>query len=230
MFTYIVALNLIISTYAQQEKVLFSDAISLHLSKYRQNCQDAVNNKDFERVDRLFDSLVQNHLKGTFLEDLSIRKLSGGFFKTDSLRNPVLLTTTTAWYIKNDEEIEALNNLASEFNGKIDVVVLFWDTKKKVKKAAKPYSKEVIIIYVDETLNLENSIINTYKHALGIPTAFYIGADKKIVSIDRGGLNKFTKARNPELYAANYEIYHRNMTQLLISDGLLKDTILTGTD
>ena len=80
MFTYIVALNLTISTFAQQEKVFFSDAISLHLKKYRQNCQDAVYDKDFERVDRLFDSLVHNHLKGTFLEDLSIRKLSGGFF------------------------------------------------------------------------------------------------------------------------------------------------------
>ncbi len=230
MFAYIVALNLTISTFAQQEKTLFSDAISLHLNKYKENCKDAILNKDFERVEFLFDSLVINHLKGTLIEDHTLKKFSGGHFKIKNLKKPFLLTTTSSWYIKNDEEIEAINNLALEFDGRVDIVVLFWDSKKNVKKIAKKYSKEVIITYVDEASNQDNSIINTYKHALGFPTSFYITTDKKIVSIDRGGTVKFKKEKNPALYAANYIIYHKKMIQLLLTDGFTKNTILTDND
>jgi len=230
LFTLLVALNLTLSTFAQQEKTFFSDAITLHLKKYNQNCKNAALDKDFERVDYLFDSLVKNHLKGTFLEDLTIKKLSGGTFKTKNNKKPFLLTTTTSWFIKNDEEIEAINNLALEFNGKVDIVVLFWDTKKNIKNVGKKYNKDVIITYVDETLNQDNSIINTYKHSLGFPTAFYITTEKKIVNIDRGVTVKFNTNENPNLYAENYTFYHKKMIQLLLSDNLSKDTILTDTD
>ena len=230
MFTFLLALNLTVSTFAQQKKNLFSDAISLHLKKYKVHCQDAVYNNDYERVRLLFDSLVKNHLKGTFIDDLSIKKLDGGLFKTEVIKNPILLATTTSWYIKNDEEIKAINQLAEEFKGKVDIVVLFWDSKKKIKTIAKQYHKDVIITYVDEASNKDNSIINTYKHALGFPTAFYITTEKQIVSIDRGGTVKFTPNMDSELYASNYNLYHRNMIKLLLNDELSKETILSITD
>lgn len=230
LFTFLVALNLFISSYAQQNKTFFSDAVSLHIKKYNQNCKDAVYNNDYERVQYLFDSLVKNHLRGTFIEDLKIKKFSSGTFKTEDMEKPFILTTTSSWFIKNDEEIKAINKLASEFNGKVDIVVLFWDAKADIKEIAKKYDKNVIITYVDEKSNQENDIISTYKHALGFPTAFYITSDKKIASIDRGGIVKFEKEQDPALFVTNYKFYHNKLLQLIITDNLTKNTILTDTD
>lgn len=230
LFTFLVALSLFISSYGQQNKTYFSDAVSLHLKKYNQNCKEAVYNNDYERVQFLFDSLVKNHLKGTYIEDLKVKKLSGGTFKTEDMEKPFILTTTSSWFIKNDEEIEAINKLALEFNDKVDIVVLFWDAKADIKKIAKKYSKNVIITYVDEKSNQESDIISTYKHALGFPTAFYITTDKKISNIDRGGLVKFKPEQSPALYASNYKFYHNKLLQLILSDNLTKNTILTDTD
>ena len=230
LFTCLVALNLFISTYAQQKKNYFSDAVSVHLKKYKENCKDAVINHDYDRVLYLFDSLVMNHLKGTYIEDLKINKLSGGLFKIEDIEKPFILTTTSSWIIKNDEEIEAINQLASEFNGMVDIVILFWDAKADIKKIAKKYNKDVIITYVDERSNRENDIISTYKHALGFPTAFYITTDKKIASIDRGGPVKFKKQQDPDLYVTNYKFYHKKMIQLILNNDLTKNTILTDTD
>lgn len=230
LFTLLVALNLFISATAQQNKTYFSDAVSLHLKKYIQNCENAILDQNYQRVQDLFDSLVRNHLKGTFIEELSMKKLSGGMLKTKDIKKPFILTTTASWFIKNDEEIEAINQLASEFKGKIDIIVLFWDAKANIKKVAKKYNKDVIITFVDENSNQENDIINTYKHALGFPTAFYITSEKKIARIDRGGIVKFEYKGEQNLYASNYKIYYNNMLNLLIRDNLVNNTILTDTD
>jgi thiol-disulfide isomerase/thioredoxin len=230
LFTLLVALNLFISAPAQQNKTYFSDAVSLHIKKYIENCENAILDQNYERVQDLFDSLVRNHLNGTFIEDLAIKKLSGGMFRTKDIEKPFILTTTSSWFIKNEEEIDAINQLASEFKGKVDIVVLFWDAKANIKKIAKKYRKDVIITYVDENSNQENDIINTYKHALGFPTAFYITSEKKIARIDRGGIVKFEHEGDQTLYANNYKKYHNNMLHLLIRDNLVKNTILTDTD
>ena len=229
VFTYAVMLNLALNTFAQQKKVLFSDAVSQHLHFYNQICQEATFFEDFERVNRLFDSLVSNHLKGTYFEDLKIKQFSGGYFNSEKLDKPILLNTTSSWFVKTDEEIEAINNLAHEFDGKVSIVMLFWDTRKDLKEIAKKYHQSVIIAYVDETLNLENSIINTYKHSFGLPTSFYITSEKEIINIDRGIPSKLSLEPDPELYALNYGIFSQKLVQLLLKDNLSK-SVLTDTD
>ncbi|MBT8271500.1 MAG: TlpA family protein disulfide reductase [Flavobacteriaceae bacterium] len=224
-------LNLTLATYAQgKQALLFSDVISDNLENYVQSCQQAVRDKDYEQLPLLFNTLVQDHLKGTKLDELRMELLDGGVMDFSKLERPVLLTTTASWYIKNDEEIEAINTLASEFAGKIDVVVLFWDSKRTVKVLSKKYHDKVKIVYVDESLNINNEIINTYKHALGIPATFYISSERKIVDINRGGLVKFNTERQEELYAANYHTFHKHIVKLLLKEQLLDNTILTDTD
>ena len=230
MFTYLVALNLTVGMYAQQKKPLFSDAISLHLKKYNQRCNEAIENNDYERVTFLFDSLVKNHLKGTFLEDLKLKQLKGGYLNIKDREKPFLLTTTTSWYIKNDEEIEALNNLATEFKGKLDIIILFWDIKREVKKIARKYNRDIIITYIDESENKYNNIINIYKHALGFPTAFYITSDREIININRGAASSFNLEPDKTLYTTNYDMYFTYMTQLLVQNELSHNVILTDTD
>ena len=231
VFTYLLMLNLTLLTFAQGKKeLLFSDAISLNLESYIQSCRQAVWDKDFEQLPLLFNTLVRDHLKGTRLDKLQIEKLDGTILDLSNPERPVLLTTTASWYIKNEEEIEAINTLASEFKGKIDVVVLFWDSRKTVKALSKQYDENVKIVYVDESQNMNNEIINTYKHALGVPATFYVSSERKIVDINRGGVVQFNKYRQEELYAANYDKFHRHIVKLLLKEQLLDNTILTNTD
>ncbi len=224
----IVLLSLTLSTFAQQKKTYFSDAISLHIDKYKEKCQEAIWFGDYDRIQVLFDSLIEDHLKGTLVEDLEINRYDGEILKTKELEKPFILLTTATWYIKGDEEIEAINTLACEFADKVHLIVLYWDSKKNLKKLAKRYDENVILAYVDETSNKESGIVKPYKHALGVPAVFYVDAEKSIVDIDRGGsVTLSVEQPDQELYATNYEIYHRNMIKLLLLDGLSDNTNLS---
>lgn len=230
VFTVLLMISLSVGTLAQQKATSFSNAIELHLPKYIESCQNAVMYQEYDMLNVLFDSLVKTHLQGTTVDPHKITRLDGGTINMDSLHRPMLLSTTTSWYLKNDEEIEALNTLASEFKGKIDVVILYWDSKKLVKQASKDFNEDVIVVYVDESSNRDNNIIKSYKHALGVPASFFISSEQKIVDISRGGLVKFSPEPEKELYASNYELFQRHIMRLLLSDELSKDTILSDTD
>lgn len=230
MFTYLLMLSLTVSAFAQQKITYFSDALDSHLPKYIESCHRAVMWENFDKLPILFDSLVNTRLKGTLLDPHKIDRLDGGTISLDSLVRPMLLNTTISWYLKNDEEIKAINSLAEEFKGIIDVVILFWDDRKTVKKIADNYSENVILAYVDESANKHNEIINSYKHALGIPASFYVSSDRKIIDINRGGLVKFSPKDDSELYASNYRIFQMHIMKLLLSDELSRNTILSNTD
>ncbi|MBT8253613.1 MAG: redoxin domain-containing protein [Flavobacteriaceae bacterium] len=230
MFTYLLMFYLATGSYAQQKKTFFSDAISLHIKSYKESCNRAVWNGDFDKLDILFDSLVNNHLKGTRLNELKIKMLEGGSMDFTDNELPILLTTTSGWFFKNKEEIEALNTLAEEFANSMKVIVLFWDTRKNIKDLAKQYNEFITIVYVDETSNADNDIINTYKHALGIPATFYVASDQTIVDINRGGLIKYYVKEEKEFFATNYSLYQKHIMKLLLKDELLRNTILSNTD
>jgi hypothetical protein len=216
MFTFIAILNLTLSVYSQHKLVYFSDALSEQLKSYKNRCEMALKSNKYEDLTFEFDSLVNNHLKGTVIKNINLRKLNNVVIKTDSLKRPFLLSTTASWQVKTEEEIEAINHLANKYKGQIDVILLFWDSKFETKKAAKPFSKNVIITYIDERENRHNSIINSYKHALGFPTSFYIDDSKKIVNINRGGFYSKPSTSQKTLFELNYEHYNSKLTQLIL--------------
>lgn len=230
MFTYIVTLNLTLNVYSQQSKTYFSDAVTLHLKKYDQISKDAVNNKNYERVDFLFDSIINNHLKGTYFENVDLQQLRKGPLQTGAITKPFIILTTTSWYINSDEEIEVLNQLASLYKDEVQLILLFWDTKKNTSKSAKKFNKDIFVTYIDETSNKYNSFVNSYKHALGYPTSFYVTEDKKIVAIDRGGIIAPKRPFDKGLFSLNYEIYARHIVQLLLQNELSNNTILSDTN
>ncbi len=230
MFTYLLMLFFTVSIFSQQKGIYFSDALDLHLKQYIESCQKAVMQKDFEELEVLFDSLVATKLKGTLIDGHKLNRLDSGYIKLDSLQRPLFLNTTSSWYLKNDEEIEAINSLADEFRGKIDVVILFWDERKTVKQVSERYNESVIITYVDESTNKHNEIITNYKHALGIPACFYVSSRGEIMDINRGAFVKFSPVEDFELYVSNYKLFQTQLIKLLLKDELSRETILTTTD
>jgi len=206
---------------------LFSKVIGENIKAYRVSSQDAYLDNDFERAEFLFDSLINNVVNGSYLDNFKIRKLSGRKTELYNFKKPIFLMTYASWCTPGSGEIPALNDIAEKYHKEIDFVVLYWDAKGKVKKATKEYSKHITIVYVDEMENKHDHMVETLKHSLGFPTSFFIDEEKMIVDVRRGVLHPYN-----EEYNISFEL---NYNSFLNGISLLKNmnsdkTVLTTKD
>lgn len=172
---------------------LFSKVIGENIKSYRAKSQEAYLDNDFERAEFLFDSLINNIVNGSYLDNFKVRKLSGRKIELDDFDKPVFLMTYASWCTPGSGEIPALNEIAKKYHKEIDFVILFWDEKSNVKKATKDYNKHITIVYVDEKENTNDHIVETMKHSLGFPTSFFISKDKMIKDVRRGVLHHYNE-------------------------------------
>lgn len=195
------------STLAQKSvpKNLLSKVIGENIKTYRINSQDAYLNNDFERAEFLFDSLINNVVNGSYIDNFKVRKFPSRKIEFYDFKKPVFLMTYASWCTPGSGEIPALNEIAAKHHKDIDFVVLYWDTKSQVKKATKDYNKHITIIYVDELENKHNHMVETLKHSLGFPTSFFINQDKMIVDVRRGVLHPYN-----EDYSISFELNYNS--------------------
>jgi len=199
-------------------KNLFSSVIGENIKKYNKECEKAYSDSNFERAEFLFDSLVKNVINGSYMDNFKMRKLSGKIIQFHKFEKPVFLMTYASWCTPGIGEIPALNEIAEQYYKEIDFVILFWNSKKEVKKVSGEYSKKIHILYIDEMENTHNHVIECMKHSLGFPTSFFINENKKIVDIRRGVLHPYN-----EEYEISYEL---NYTSFLNGISLLKASII----
>src|SRR5690606_40289986 len=88
---------LVVSAFAQQEPVSFSQALSTHLPKYKLKADRAYRTQNIERADFLFDSLVKYGLKGSKMDNFKVKNLKKKEVSLDEFSNPVYLTTYASW-------------------------------------------------------------------------------------------------------------------------------------
>ena len=169
----------------------FSDAISKNVTLFKINSQVAKENQDFERVEFLYDSLVNNCLKGTHFDNFLINKSNGDLAYFETFEKPIYLKATAAWCEPNDSEAAAFNDIADEFSDLIDFVVLYWEPKYKIENLSKKYNKNVNVIYVDESQNFNSDIINSLKHSLGLPTIILMDDERNVIDVKRGANPKY---------------------------------------
>ncbi|WMI69943.1 hypothetical protein [Mangrovimonas sp. YM274] len=201
MFTILLFASTFLA-YSQDNKVYFNDALSQHLKPYVKKSNLAFENKDYELAEILFDSLLANHLLNTFIPNLKLPKVSGGNLETDDIKNPFLLITKTTWDFPVEKEIEAINTIAEAYRDQVEIIVLYWGTKKNVKKITGNYNRYVTITYIDETENLSNSIIKTYKHSFGAPACFFVSSTKQLMALDKKfSLFSFDMDQTKQAYA-----------------------------
>ncbi|WP_281987416.1 TlpA family protein disulfide reductase [Aquimarina aggregata] len=203
--------------FAQPEvKIPFSTAISAHIVKYNQKIDDAYKDKDLERAGFLFDSLVRNHLNGTYMDNFSLNTLKGDPILLRDYEKPMFLITYAAWCVPGIGEIPALNDLADKFHDQLDFVVLFWDTKENLKSKEKEYTQNIQLVYVNEKTNQDSNIINKLKHALGFPMMYFMDQDKKVLDI-----RKIETHHSSETLTNSYNIHFNSLSKgvsLLIAD------------
>lgn len=206
LFTYFSLL------YAQENKVYFDDALSQHLRTFNNQSDLALKNDRPEEVDALFDSLVKNHLRNTYIADLKFKKVSGGKLNAEQLDKPFLLITKNSAIIQRKAEINKINDLATAYKDQVTFIVLYWDKKPTAKKKARSYNNNVTVVYADERNNKSNSTLSIYKHSFGVPVCFYINQDKQIIDIDRKFFLKNLNTATKQLFL---EKAHNGITALL---------------
>ncbi|TQD39150.1 TlpA family protein disulfide reductase [Haloflavibacter putidus] len=173
------------STFAQQEKLLFSQALDMYLPKYKSNVKEAYRLKHDEKARFLFDSLVKNCLIGTYMDDFKVRDISKDKETLYQYQKPIFLITYASWCVTDKGEVPALNQLAREYGEDVQFVVLFWDKRSEALDAASKYSGYIDVLYVNELSNKHDFVVKNLKHALGFPTVYQIGSDKQIIDIQR---------------------------------------------
>ncbi|HAV55169.1 MAG TPA: thiol-disulfide oxidoreductase, partial [Aequorivita sp.] len=183
----------------------FSEAIGKNIRKYTKNSQKAYAEHDFERAEFLFDSLINNVINGSYLDNFKVRKLSGRKIELYKFEKPIFLMTYASWCTPGVGEIPALNEVAEKYYKDIDFVILFWDTKQSVRKSSREYSNKINIVYVDEKENKNDHIVQIMKHSLGFPTSFFIDENKRIVDVRRGVLHPYN-----EKYEISFELNHNS--------------------
>lgn len=170
----------------------FSDAINENILLYKINSQVANEKEDLERANFLYDSLVNNCLKGTHFDNFLVTKANGDLTYFDNFEKPIYLKTISTWCEPNDSEAAAFNDVADEFSDLIDFVVLYWDPEHKINQVTEKYNKNVTVIYVDETDNYSSDIVTALKHSLGLPTILLLDRERMVINVKRGATPKYT--------------------------------------
>jgi thiol-disulfide isomerase/thioredoxin len=196
-----------------EPRSLFSKVIGENIKRYAINSKQAYQNNNIERADFLFDSLINNVVNGSYMDNFKVRKLSGRKTELKDFEKPIFLMTYASWCTPGSGEIPALNDIAKKYHKEIDFVILFWNSKDKVKKVSREYSKYISIIYVDEKENNNDHLVQTLKHSLGFPTSFFINKDKIIVDVRRGILNHYNEGYNIS-FELNYNSFLNGVSLL----------------
>lgn len=166
-------------------KKLFSEVIGATIRKYRSNSKRAYADKDLERAQFLFDSLVNHVINGSYLDNFKLRKFSGKRIELYDFEKPIYMITSASWISPGSGEIPALNSIVDEHHDEVDFIILFWGSKKKIRKIKRQFSKNIAILYVDERENVNDHTIRNMKHSLGFPTSFMIDEEKQILDVRR---------------------------------------------
>ena len=171
-------------------------------------------NNDIERVNFLFDSLVNHVIKGTHLDNFIIHRRSGRKTRIHTYEKPIFLITYSAWYPLGEGEIQAFNQIAKEHHKEIDFIALFWEPKQIVRRESRGFSNAVDILYVDEKDNRSDNIVRSMKHSLGVPTAIYTDSDKVILDVGRLPAHNFNKSDEVS-YASKYAYFEQGVAMIL---------------
>ena len=213
LLTFLLLASLPLFSQKTEADPLFSKAIGENIRKYRVESRKAYRTRDEERAQFLFDSLVNNVVNGTLLDNFKVRKFSGRKTTLHKFKKPIYLISYASWCVPNAGEIPAFNDIAKKYFKEIDFVVLFWGSKRKIRKFKRKYNKRVHILYVDEKENKNGFAIKIMKHSVGFPTSFFISSKKNILDVRRNHTDKYDKEYTSS-YNANYQSYMSGVSLL----------------
>lgn len=226
-YTLIISVVFIASANCQIDKNSFSYVIKNNIKKYNLESNTAFENKDTEKGQILFDSLVSNHLIGTNFEDYTLKSFEKKKLKLSSFKKPLFILTYASWCIPSKGEIPALNKLAQKYAKDVQFVILFWDKKHSVKKIARKFNHNISVCYANESYKNDANIVANLKHTLGFPTSYFLDQNLKVINIKRGGAQPDKKSTYVKAYTMNYNAFREGLGSLLIDKNITKEQLTT---
>ena len=220
LLVILVFLSQFLTLFAQEDERLFSDAIRINFSNFKQQSNKAYKAGDFDRGQFLFDSLVQNQLVGSKFNDFTLRRVSNRKLKMSNVKKPIFLVTYAAWCVPGKGEIVALNKLAKEYSKEIEFLVIVWGKKQEVKKFSKKFSGQIEICYAHKNYKNDNEIVENMKETLGFPTCYMIDSNLQVVNIKRGSASVPLKTPTKKAMEMNYTVFKERLVQLNSKDML----------
>ncbi|WP_136668708.1 TlpA disulfide reductase family protein [Flavobacterium sp. H122] len=213
---------------AQDQKdspAFFPDALRLHLGKYNTEANKAYEENNIEKAQVLFDSLINNHIKGTKFEDYTLKTVERKKIKLSSFQKPVFLLTYASWCIPSKGEFQALSKLAQKYSKEVKFVILFWDKRGNIKDIAKKFNHNITVCYAYDSYKEDTHIIAHLKHSFGLPTSYFLDQDLKIVNLKRGGAHPQQNSSYVNAFTMNYNTYHEGLSSILLDKALKQDHI-----
>lgn len=169
------------------EKIYYKDVVDNCIDDLNKQINQAWKDKENEKARALFDSLVNNCIKGKYLSNYDFKTIKNKTISTEQINKPILLLTSATWCGPCWGEIPTLNKLAKKYDGKIEFIVLFWNRKVDLKKMASQYDKRINLIPSEsEPIDKSSIMISGFNHKLDYPTAYLIDKNKKILNLTRG--------------------------------------------
>ena len=199
------------------DKQFFTEALFHHLSDYNKKADIAYRFNDYEKGKQLFEEFTNNHLEGSYMDDFKFQTLKKKEVSLYDYSKPVFLITYASWCIPSKGEVPALNELAKEYRGEIDFVVLFWDKRETVKELSTQFSNDISVVYVDESKNNGAYVVKQLKHSLGLPTCFLLSEDKQIRDIRRSVFPAINTDEDTA-YRENYIALETSISKNLVPD------------
>mgnify|MGYP000362390580 CR=1 FL=1 len=150
-----ILLNLVqvdLALHSQQEhnKEYFSEVIGKNIRAYRLASRAARYAKDDQRLQFLFDSLVEHVVQGSYLDNFRVRKFGGRRIDLNYFKKPLYLITYADWCTPGIGEIPALNDIVQKNHEEIDFVVLFWGPRKSIRKIKQKLHPEITVLFINE--------------------------------------------------------------------------------
>lgn len=198
---------------------MFSESVKANFKKYVSLSNKAYNKKNYEKAESLFDSLVQNNLAGTQFDDFSFKRLGKSRIQLSKIDKPILLITYSSWCIMGKGEIPALNNLAKEYNDKMQIVVVFWNMKKDMKRIARSFNNEIMVCYANDKEQKDLKAISYLKKTFGFPTSYLIDENMELVDIQKSFVKQENKLNMKISLDFYYHKFNSGLTSLIVNDG-----------
>lgn len=220
----------ICSVFGQQKSMYFSEEIKKHIYKYNQSSNKAYETGATEKGQFLFDSLVQNYLIGTRINNYVLKCANGKKVKLNKIKRPILLITYSSWCVLNKAEIPALNKIAKKYEKNFQLIVLFWDTKKNITKLANRFTNEIKVCYAHEEYANDEEVVSNLKHYLGFPTSYFMTEKLELLDIQKG--TPQVAYKTPFKKALDYDMafFHKRITNFLLQKDMKQESLVNTVD
>ena len=198
---------------------VFSESVKANFKKYVSLSNKAYNNKNYQIAENLFDSLVRNSLAGTHFDDFSFKRLGKSRVQLSKIDKPILLITYSSWCIMGKGEVPALNNLAKEYKNKMQIVVVFWNKKKDMKRIARSFDSEIMVCYANDSEQKDIKAISYLKKTFGFPTSYLIDENMELVDIQKNFVKPENKVNMKISLDFYYHKFNSGLTSLIVNNG-----------